>query len=162
MSLASFRPATTVPRDPQCLLPWVCPIISALLKKSKKKKTARDRTTPGPEGKKKKKKQPGTGQPQDRKEKKKNKKQKKRKKTARDRTTLRPEKKILYREPVSLFSSYCDSLGDCAALRLALQATLSLRREPLFFFFRPLPAAILDLTAWPIRAGRFFVLKKKK
>ena len=32
------------------------------------------------------------------------------------------KKKNLYREPVSLFSSYCDSLGDCAALRLALQA----------------------------------------
>ena len=68
MSLASFRPATIVPRDPQCLLPWVCPIISALLEKknsqgldnprtggkklTKKKKTARDRTTLGPEKKK--------------------------------------------------------------------------------------------------------------
>ena len=92
VSLASFRPATILPRD-QCLLPWVCPIISAL----QKKKTAR------------------TGQPQDRREKK--------KKTARNRTTLGPEKKKNpYREPVSLFSSYCDSLGDCAALRLALQA----------------------------------------
>ena len=48
---------------------------------------------------------------------------------------------------MSLIFSYCDSLGDCAALSLALQATLSLRREPLFFFFRPLPAAILDLSA---------------
>ena len=85
----------------------------------------------------KKKKQPGTGQPQDR-------KKKKKKKTARDRTTLRPKKKKKspYREPVSLIFSYCDSLGDCAALRLALQAILSLRRKPLFFFFRPLPAAI--------------------
>ena len=65
---------------------------------TEKKTTARDRTTPGPEEKKKK-------------------------KTARDRTTLGPKKKKKpYREPVSLFSSYCDSLGDCAALRLAVQA----------------------------------------
>ena len=133
MSLASFRPAIIVPRDPQCLLPWVCPIISALLKK-KKKKNSQGPDNPRTGGKKKK---TGTGQPQDR----------KKKKTARDRTTLRPKKKILYREPVSLIFSYCDSLGDCAALSLALQATLSLRREPLFFFFRPLPAAILDLSA---------------
>ena len=96
MSLASFRPATIVPRDPQCLLPWVCPIISAL----RKKKTARDRTTPGPEEKKKKKQKNSQGPDNPRTEK----------------------KKIPYREPVSLFSSYCDSLGDCAALRLALQA----------------------------------------
>ena len=67
MSLASFRPATIVPRDPQCLLPWVCPIISALLKK----KTARDRTTPGPEEKKKKNSQ-GPDNPRTEKKKKKN------------------------------------------------------------------------------------------
>ena len=79
MSLASFRPATIVPRDPQCLLPWVCPIISAL---RKKKKNSQGPDNPGTGGKKKK--QPGTGQPQDR---------KKKKKTVRDRTTLGPKKK---------------------------------------------------------------------
>ena len=95
VSLASFRPATIVPRDPQCLLPWFVPLSLRYWKKKKK--------------------QPGTGRPQDR-------RKKKKKKTARDRTTLRPKKKISYREPVFLFSSHCDSLGDCAALRLALQA----------------------------------------